>query len=830
MHVLEPRRRASNLAMVGEFLMGIALVLAPLMAGSVHVVPNGLLLIVCTAGLWATAIATWRRGWTTSPLAIVLTLVLVCLILSILPLPEGVLSLLSPPLADALDDAGLAGVVLPKVSYTPGATTFEIVKVAGAIAAFLLALHLGRSEERGRRLVAMLGASGVVVLMVSAAQTVGGIDQVLGLYRPISTSDYGAVSMLGFRTPFINPNHAAEFLGAVGLSTLAFGLFLPPGRRLPWLTLGLTCLGGVVLTASGGGVVSCGAGLVFLAALWLGRHKKGVRWPVPLLAGVAMAVVLGVVAHAGLLGRELPRVLRLSEQMETKTRVWPETVMMTLEHPWTGVGRGGFRDAIPRFQGTGTVRSHSFVENEYLQIPAELGLPLGVALLLTVAITWTVALARWRGAAHIAAALCGTFVVGLHSFVDFGLEFAGVGLPFLVLLGLCAAPRFTLQPVARRRWCLPFFLVPVLGLLFLAPAGRYGQHHACVARVADAPLSEEGEEVTRTILKWRPVSADVALAIAGFYARVGDLPMSLRWLGRTMFLSPREPTAHALAARTLAAMGATDQALLELKLAFQLTEGHLGALYTQLAELATETEDVARVLEGDPERTAGFVSILLELDPRSPLSREVMDSLLVGQEQHPAVLRASAELAVAEGRVDDAVDALQRTIAAGDGDDETIRTLSRCLSRRGDHDDARALVEQALQQAPRDPWMLLEAARVEIAAHRPGPARRHLRRVLADTPPDEHAVLGYAYHLQGDVDRLTGDLDRAGDAYRRALALFPERHVIRIKLGDVYRDSGSTAAALREYRAVRSRTDAFPQVDARIDKLEQSERAGGARP
>ena len=830
MRVQESRRPISHLALVGEFLMGIALVLAPLMAGSVHAFTNGLVLSVCLAGLWCMVIATRREGWAMTPLVVVLVGVLLCQALTLVPLPEGVLPRLSPILADVLDDAGLAGVALPRLSYTPGATTFEIVKLAGAIAAFLLALQLGRTEERGRRLVAMLGVSAIVVLLVSAVQTVGGAQEVLGIYRPISTSEYGAASMFGFRTPFINPNHAAEFLGSAGLATLAFGLFLVPGRRLPWLALGIACLGCVVLTGSGGGMVSCGVGLLFLVGLWLGRRRRIVRWPVPVAAAVALAGVLGVVAHAGLLGRELPQSLRFDERMETKTRVWPETVMMTLGHPWTGVGRGGFRDAVPRFQQSGTARSHSFVENEYLQITAELGLPVAVALLLTVGVTWAFALARWRGSAHVAAGLCGTFVVGLHSFVDFGLEFAGVGLPFLVLLALVAAPRFTLLRAKRRRWSLPFFFVPAFGLLFLAQASAYGHHHDCVALVRAAPFTEEGEATTRTILRSRPASADVALAIAEFYARGGDFPMSLRWLGRTMFLSPQEPTSHALAARTLASMGAVDQALLELKLAFQLTETRLGGLYSQLADLAEDTEDVSRALGQDAERIADFVVYLLEIDAESTLAREVMSALLAGQEGHPSVVRAEAELAMADGRMDDAVDALQRTLASGDGDDQTIRCLSRCLTRRGDVDDARSLLERAMQESPEDPWLVLDAARVEIAAHRPGPAKRLLRQVLAMASSDDHAVLGYAYHLQGDVHRLTGDLDRAGDDYRRALALFPERHVIRIKLGDVYRDSGSRDAALREYRTVRNQTNAFPQVDTRIEKLLQVERTGGPQP
>ena len=660
-----------------------------------------------------------------------------------------------------------------------------------------------------------------VVFVVSIQQTVSETDSVLWVFRPLTTTQFGADTLLGFRTPFINPNHAAEFFEIGAMATLGLCLFSRERWRLLTLGCGMACLIGVVLTGSTGGAVAALFGLCFLGSLRLFQTRWTLgRWVIPAAVAVVLLVSTVSVVRAGLGERTLPTVFQYDSRAQSKTAVWPETVRMIRHHAVVGVGRGGFRDAYPRFNSTTVSHSRSYAENEYLQVLAELGLIGGSLLLLTVVLTWAVALARWKGDPSIAGALAALLAVGVHSYVDFGLEFAGVGLPFAMLLGMCAAS----VPLGRPNWpwrrAVPLVVVPALALVFVPMTVRHGSHLTTVKRLASLPAVAESETIVEESLRWRPVSTDIALAVAGFYERAHDPGGALRWLGRAMYLAPNESTPHALAARTLAAQGAGDQALLELRLALERTDVEHKSFYSLLADLTEDPIEAARVLGPSVERQSDFVVFVLDRDPSSMLARTLTERLVAEHGTHPASVRAEAEVAVADGRITDAVDALQRAVAGGSVDNVTVRMLARCQTRIGDYEGARSTLDDAMALRPEDPWLWLEQARVEIDAGEWGIARRWLRDARAAIPHDGLPMLAYAHRLEGDLYYAEGQYAEARAAYQRVLALYPDRHGVRIKLGRVYRLSDRPEAALRELRYVRGATKGFPHLDQLIAAVE----------
>ena len=523
--------------------------------------------------------------------------------------------------------------------------------------------------------------------------------------------------------------------------------------------------------------------------------------------------------RAGLGNGDLPRAWVEDERAASKTEIWPGVVRLARAHAWTGVGRGALRDAVPRVQEPGSNLTRSYAENEYLQLPAELGLPVALLLILGFAVTWIVGLARYEDEPQLAAALAGTLAVGAHAFVGFGLEFAGVGLPFVVLMGVCAAHAGLLRV---GRWVgAATVLVAVVGLPFVPLAVQHGNHFRATSAIARAPADAGVEEEVVSHVRWRPVSPDVSMALAGYFHRRGDPGNTLVWLNRTMLLAPHEAQPHLMAARTLASLGARDQALLEVEAAVVRSGPNRRVIYTLLAELAHTPGEARAALAHDPSITADFAEYLIARDGHSPLGRKLVAELDEDGIVVPALARAQAQSAMIDRDFERAMTGLRHALDLEPGDRRGVTLLARCLAETGQLDEALDLVLEALAAYPDDPFLLMEAARVEQAAGDLGVARRYLREAIAATPRNQRATLAIAFGLEGDLHLASGRPDDARDSFYRALRMDPDQHPIRIRLAEALASLGQHDAARREYQRVQERSGSHAWLDTRIRLLEQ---------
>lgn len=810
------------LVRLSEILLLLLAVVAPLAVGAVHPPTAALVAAGSVLAFGLAALSRRRRGGAPSsldPLGVVLVLVLVWQGVTLLPLSAGTVAKLSPAIWDLFDVPLLEAIAVPRLSGAPGATAMETVRMAGLVAVLLLSALVARGEGGGRRLVIYVGIALSVVLGVSVLQTLTGTYQVLWLYEPVSTTQLGIGAVWGFRTTFVNPNHAAMFLELCGLAALAMGLLWDSRWRWLLLALGVAALVAVYATGSIGGRIAGGLGLLFVLSLLLARDGgiPGVaRWVVPVAGLCLTAVLMGGAIRAGLTdGADDSMDNSAATQLELKAGAWPGAVRMTAAAPWTGVGRGAFRDVYPTFQESWPGGTTTYAENEVLQLTSELGLPLAGALMLAILVTWGLALARFQGEPGLGAALAGCLAIGIHGLADFGPEFAGVGLPLAVLLGICSAAAwrgFGGRPVNLA------LAVLLLATLALAPLGvRHGHFATVAARVVEA---EPGDDVVSDALRWRPCSADVSLAVAGAHAGADDPFSSLRWLGRTMYLAPQDPTPHEIAARTLASLGKREQALAEVRLALELERERRGPLFALLTSLTADPDEVRETLPGDSDSLAEYAIHLFGRDPDTAIGRAIVAELAAGEERSPAVVQALVEAAEADGDPGGAADVLRAHLQIHGDDLLAMTALSRYLRLSGDPAGAREVIEGALQSAPDHVGLWLEAMRVEAADGDLRAARRKLYRARSHLDPGATEGQARVLLAEADLARQEGDLPGARDAYLGALRLFPEWSDVRLRLGEVFEELGDTESAIKEFRRVQGETSAYPFLDRRIRDME----------
>ncbi len=258
----------------------------------------------------------------------------------------------------------------------------------------------------------------------------------------------GSIDTLKVCGTFGNRNVLGGYLAL--LLPLAFGLLLEQRRLWPRLALLLLVAAGCTVSLAGGAVLALAAVFTLQAA----RHGR-------------TACVLTIVALTAWAALALPRLPRsndyallqsvaLYDETGAASRRYPEwqaASVMTLEHPWFGVGPGAYQRHVGQYYGVvprATGPSEPDIQNLYLVLAGSAGLPAALAFLVMllraagaaggVAGMDREACARWRGLAlGVAGSLAAFALTALWS----PLLVRGLGLPLAMILaaaGYLAAP------------------------------------------------------------------------------------------------------------------------------------------------------------------------------------------------------------------------------------------------------------------------------------------------------------------------------------------------------------------------------------------------------
>jgi tetratricopeptide (TPR) repeat protein len=614
------RARVSRYALGAEAALAMLVVLLPLALGSAPtwvlwplVVLAGLALVLACVGA-----RRQRQSLHLPLLALPLGAGAVLCLLQLVPLPPGLLAVLSPEAAALRDfilvPLGLDG---PRpLSLDPPATWRELARHVAYLLTFIAAVQVCRSRRARRRLLSTLAATGAVVAAL------GLLHALLGLTRL-----YGVLSFLHARpplvTPFGNPNHLAAFLGLS--STVALGLSLSSGSRARAAAfLGASVLGGagVLLSLSRGGIVFFVFGLLAFALLLQLRRragKEGARtWRgsgTVLLCLLAVLAVGGYVA-AERLSAELETADSVEELRRSKVELWPMMAEAARAFP-LGLGRGAFEAAFPRYQTQLALHTFTHPENGVLQLATELGV---LGLVLLAVMLWGFArLLRREGLEAVElAVLVGVAALGLHDLFDFSLELPASAVAALVALATVARPESPARSESPRGHA-PLSVLAVGGVL------------TAVALAALVPgwhtLSEAEEELGALVAARAPLAevrarglalidrhpADHALQVLLGSACVGAGPSgaaeALAFANRALFLRPLDAGAHRVAARALLVLGHRTQAFLEYRLGFEAGDREL--LWREALGRARTLEELRALTPDSPGEAVRFASELL---------------------------------------------------------------------------------------------------------------------------------------------------------------------------------------------------------------------------
>ncbi|MFH1130711.1 MAG: O-antigen ligase family protein [Pseudomonadota bacterium] len=540
------------------------------------------------------------------------------------------------------------------ISLDPSSTIWAALKMAACTMAFLTAQNYLHQRRRRDRLLIIFVIGSTVLAFIGIIGAIAVPGKPLMLYTPQVGRAGGLIA-----TSFVNPNHGAAFLtlGAVvamGMAVATFDL----QRRVLFSLAGIVLGASVFLTLSLGGILALILALGSLSLfLFFGYAQTQTRRTFALIPGV-LASIFALAAWLGhqKIVEEFKYLLPGETFTLGKLALWAPGWDMVMANPWVGVGRGAFMTTFPRYLKGDVLltKSYSHLENQYLHLPAEWGIPIGMGIVLLS----FVALIFWIRKGHKdpqTAALASVFLgIAVHNLFDFNMEILGIALPLSVMAGTLSAatkkrtkgkvksePQYHLfqhrehQLLARNSallFLIEFFSffklwvfdtrkhhnVMVLGFLgvfsFLgiltavAPTPTADQDSERIAQLANGPIEEAGHAFSRSI---RRHPADyLPHFMAGRIALRKGKPQALAWLNRSMFHFPQNPDIHFETAIALVRFGRPHQALVEYRLALENGTPALRVLRKALP-LCQGPKDIERLLPQDPATYVAAIDQLL---------------------------------------------------------------------------------------------------------------------------------------------------------------------------------------------------------------------------
>lgn len=800
--------RRTMLFRISFATFALATILAPQLFGGILSwtvwVIAGLAMVSVLAATWALDAGV---GEVRMPLGVAVLGTLLWTCVQVMPLPCGLVRSIAPAaVADVELSRSLLGEDEPtmcSISRDPGATAEEVAKGASLLAMFVSAGVLAASGYR-RRVFLAVAVSVAFLTFIALAHTVFGLHAVFGIVTPIDTVPHVIA-------PILNENCLSALLTLGVPVMLALGLSEERSvtKRIAWISAAAITSGCVVLTVSRGGIASLVCTLLIFGALALtrshGDKRKGEgagRRRSALLAVAAVIVVGGglgmFVASKDVLSDYATNDLR-------KIDLTRQGLLLALESPWTGAGRGGFSAAFVRHGGT--FKRAIYPENWPAQWASEWGIPIAVLLAAAIAFAVLRVLRRTHSLMKLAAA-AGIVGIAIHDLVDFSLEHLGIAAVAISVLAALVVPRQgTIDTAAgegqrgiKLRWLTwASCALSMFAVAFVGP--RLPGNSVLSLQKELERLYESGDRAAFRAALVRGVTlhpSEPAFALyAGAEASKHNDRSSLRWLTRAMELAPEWASPHVEAARVLAQHGHIDQALLELREAAKYDSSMPVSLACWILEHNPREELALRSAPPGTTRILYLDNVASCLGAGNPALPPIESEIVHLDAAYPGPILRRARHDVAGGRYAEAIATLRPIVNRAPENTGAALILAEALTGAHREQEAIRLLQQTERQVDDPAELVRLRARAEASRGNAAGMRAAIDELRGLAGGSSH-LLAAALSLQANLESTLGNDGRAIAAFDESYRFEPNAATL-VSLAGTAERLGNRALALRTY-------------------------------
>jgi len=488
------------------------------------------------------------------------------------------------------------------IAQAPGAVFRPLSVWILGLAAGVCASLIDPAQRRRDTIAVALALSATAVALHGVYQVLWGLDDLIArIAGGIAVADQQLVleraadgrAFAAFPTP-------AALGGFLALALpVTIGTALGMTGRARWIMLGLAAIQGMGLLSS----ASATAAAALLVALVLAAivSRPAARRRVLAAVGVGAMLVVGVLL---IRGAQVTDVDAAGSPWRLRAANFRSAGEMIADHPWTGVGLGGFGEVYPQYRRPSDNETQH-VHDLPLELCAELGLPAGI--LCSAIFFWvffTPLLRRrddvppWARGASV-----GLAALAIQNLVDFTILLPSLLWLAAILRGLLAQPsrveRRSRGPVARLAALTAVIVAACLaGLSGVAWEARLNAKQDLAAGDIE---SAELESVRATRLApWNPdgwlYRSELALARAahdGVPERAVE-GSTVETIERAIALSPVRPAARIVRARLRALDGDLPGAYADAEQAARLYPIH--------GEYVEARDALAEALDGSDRR------------------------------------------------------------------------------------------------------------------------------------------------------------------------------------------------------------------------------------
>ena len=724
------------------------------------------------------------------------------------PIPRKLLKLMAPATLQVLQTslAGIPGATgWHSISLDPASTFWEVLKLGTCTVAFIVAHNFLYRHSRRNRILYLMVGGGVLLTILGFVGAVVAPHKPLLFYTPTPGGGMGMIT-----TSFVNPNHGAAYLCLGAIVSVGMALAARDLQQRVLLVVSAVLLGtGVFLTLSRGGILALAVALVTLTLLqqMVRSMTRRARTSTPtyfasifrlhfrrthytrLTSGMAIipaVVALILVASIWLayseVTREFSHMLPSGSADWSKTLIWPSGLAMVLANPFVGVGRGAFMTAFPRYLQVDLPHNvYSHMENQYIHLAAEWGIPVGIGIILASALALVGWIIKGHHGARTLAVASGLVALALHNVVDFNFELLGIALPAAILAGFLSAgvnnkrlegltakavpTSFkTLRAVMALSFGAALLLLGIYAI-FAGPPDPWEDDARLAAMVHKKVSLLEYRKAVHQALRRHPSDYIPHLAQARYAATRGKAE-ALASLNRAMFLFPRSPQIHLEAARILRRFGRRRQALLEYRLTLRYG-ARARPVLREAFSLVRTTSDLSVLLPANPSVQAEAVALLLRKGrgkgaakraaARVKLAHSMIDRMRRDWPRHHGIKVASVEVLLAMGRSTEARLAAEELVQRHSSP-MTYDLLARAAGRDKGIKAELAVWARARQRFPNHLNTGFNLSRAHVKAREFDEAiavvkeiqdHSHSTRVLIQT----HGLMAHIFKLSGSPHR-----------------------------------------------------------------------------